>query len=171
MMSTYRSIEAEKRVGDESIYAKYNKYKDKDEQKEFFMRKKRNRSKDTLTSSSGKSKDSAAWEIKSRTKKGDEDVTTESTKAYKSQSLNDVFKDFEFVDTAKLGGRPRLRLAHKVGGAKKKKKPVRKTAVKKKKTVRKTVVKKKKPAVKKKTAVKKKKPAVKKKTAVKKKKK
>lgn len=112
-METYRSIEAEKRDGDENTYAKWNRLKNKDTDREYFQKRKSNKKKQFMDKTEGKTVDKKDWKVKTRVKRGDEDVKAERTDPYKDYTPKRLFKDFDFIDADKIGGKPRKRRSKK----------------------------------------------------------
>lgn len=113
MSSSYRSIKAERRNGDnDHVIAEYNIYKDDDkkEQKEYFSKTKKSRSKKTMDRMSGKSLNKQKWATKSIHRKGDEKTQEEGDAPYDKHSIETTFDDFKSFDAkSAIGGAQRKR--------------------------------------------------------------
>jgi hypothetical protein len=126
MSSYYKKVEAEKRDGDDSSTARWSLHKDSEkdiEKRRLFRKDKHGQDFEQIEGISDKK---AAWNIKERKKKGDNDMKGERVDEYKTHTSKSVFKGFDFIDTAKLGGGKRRsrkkRKSKKVGGSHKKRK-------------------------------------------------
>lgn len=141
-MSTYKNIEAERRDGDDQYFAKYNIFKDGEEEKEYFMRKEQNRTKKKSTSTTGKSntkkgdKKKGDWAVRTTKKNGDDEVKAEMSEPHSAHTVKSIFENFDFVDSKKLGakrgGRIRRKKSSKKAAPKKKKSTKKRTSTKRK---------------------------------------
>lgn len=131
MSSTFTEVLLEHRDGDDMQKAKYNIYTDPEEQKEYFVKTKGNKTeKKTRT---GKSKNRAKWDITEYVG----DKRTEKTEDYSKNDFESVLGDFGidvkpmFKGTTKEKSAPKKALAKKKST---KKKSTKKGGAKKKST-------------------------------------
>ena len=100
--SSYVEVSLEKRVNSDSKKARYNKYSDDNEQREFFSKTHRNRDKKTQKMQSAKSKNKENWDITNVNKVDGEVKKTEKSDKYEDHTLKNIFEDFPEVDVSKL---------------------------------------------------------------------
>ena len=103
-MDIYQSIEAEKRVGDNKISAKYSKYVKDEEQKERFSKSKSNSKEKKFKLTKGISLNKSEWDVLNVDKVMDEEAKAETKSPYKTHSVKTVFEDFDYIDIKKMGG-------------------------------------------------------------------
>ena len=103
-MDIYQSIEAEKRVGDNKISAKYSKFVKDDEQKERFSKSKSNNKEKKFKLTKGISLNKSEWDVLNVDKVMDEEAKAETKSPYKTHSVKTVFEDFDYIDIKKMGG-------------------------------------------------------------------
>jgi hypothetical protein len=103
-MDIYQSIEAEKRVGDNKISAKYSKFVKDDEQKERFSKTKSNSKEKKFKLTKGISLNKSEWDVLNVDKVMDEEVKVETKSPYKTYNVKTVFEDFDYIDIKKMGG-------------------------------------------------------------------
>ena len=101
-MDIYQSIEAEKRVGDNKISAKYSKFVKDDEQKERFSKSKSNNKEKKFKLTKGISLNKSEWDVLNVDKVMDEEVKAETKSPYKTHSVKTVFEDFDYIDIKKI---------------------------------------------------------------------
>ena len=119
-MDIYQSIEAEKRVGDNKISAKYSKFVKDNEQKERFSKSKSNSKEKKFKLTKGIALNKSEWDVLNVDKIMDEEVKAETKSPYKTHNVKTVFEDFDYIDIKKMGGaRKHIEYA---GGAPKKRK-------------------------------------------------
>jgi hypothetical protein len=126
--SVYVEIALEKRVNSDNRKAHYNKYKDNDEQREFFSKTRRNRDKKTKKIQSARSKDKGDWDVTNVNIEDDKVEKTEDTDDYGDHTLKNIFEDFPEIDVSKLvqgGCGPCVAIGAKKGGAPRRKSPKR----------------------------------------------
>jgi hypothetical protein len=100
--SVYVEVSLERRENADSKRARYNKYKDSNEQREFFSKTRRNRDNKTQDTQSAKSKDKEDWDVTNINKMDDKVEKTEDTAGYGDHTLKNIFEDFPEIDVGKL---------------------------------------------------------------------
>lgn len=112
-MSYYQKIEATKRTDDDSLTARWSIHKDKEkdiERRRLYRKDKKGEEFDQIEGISNKKE---KWAIKSRKKKGEEDLKSERQDDFDKHTPKTIFKGFESIDTSKIGGKPRRRTRKK----------------------------------------------------------
>ena len=100
--SVFVEVSLEKRVNEKSKKTRYNKFESAEERKEYFSQHMRDRSANTASTKSAKSKDKGKWSVTNYDMKNGDTSKKDSMEDYSKYKIKDIFKDFPEIDVKKL---------------------------------------------------------------------